>query len=143
MGRNTGESKKRIEDHAFYVSTPMHTIENNRLLKLVEVMELTRYSDQAIRHMAKKGEIPGAFKLGSRWRFNEKELLQWIEAREVGQMILVWVSQRPTTPPSKLMRACRRLQKALQEIAEATGQSYDEVLTGLTPDILQLLKQRP
>ena len=63
----------------------MHIIENNRLLKLAEVMELTRYSDQAIRQMAKKGEIPGAFKLGSRWRFNEKELLQWIEAQKLAK----------------------------------------------------------
>jgi hypothetical protein len=49
----------------------------------------------------------------------------------------------PTTdePAVKLVRACRRLQKALQEIAEVTGQSYDEVSTELTPDILQLLKQ--
>jgi excisionase family DNA binding protein len=63
----------------------MRIIENNRLLKLTEVMELTRYSDQAIHQMAKKGEIPGAFKLGSRWRFNEKKLLQWIEAQKLGK----------------------------------------------------------
>jgi hypothetical protein len=51
----------------------------------------------------------------------------------------------PTTddPAVKLVRATRRVQKALQEIAEATGQSYDEVLVELTPDILQLLKQWP
>jgi hypothetical protein len=51
----------------------------------------------------------------------------------------------PTTddPAIKLMRACRRVQKALKEIAEVTGQSYEEVLAELTPDILQLLKQRP
>jgi hypothetical protein len=46
-------------------------------------------------------------------------------------------------PAVKLMRACRRVQKALEEIAEITGQSYEEVLAELTPDILQLLKQRP
>jgi excisionase family DNA binding protein len=59
----------------------MHT-ENNRLLKMAEVIQLTRYSDQIVRQMAKKGEIPGAFKLGSRWRFGEKELLAWIEAQK-------------------------------------------------------------
>jgi hypothetical protein len=32
--------------------------------------------------LAKKGQIPGAFKLGSLWRFNEKELLAWIEAQK-------------------------------------------------------------
>jgi hypothetical protein len=50
----------------------------------------------------------------------------------------------PTTddPAVKLVRACRRVQKALEEIAESTGQSHDEVLAELTPDILQLLKQR-
>jgi hypothetical protein len=48
----------------------------------------------------------------------------------------------PTTndPAVKLVRACRRLQKALEEIAEANGLSYDKVLTELTPDILELLK---
>jgi hypothetical protein len=51
----------------------------------------------------------------------------------------------PTTndPAIKLVRACRRLKKALEEFATATGQSYDEVLTELGPDILELLKQRP
>jgi hypothetical protein len=51
----------------------------------------------------------------------------------------------PTTnePAVKLVRACRGVQKALEEIAESTGQSYDQVLAELTPDILQLLKQRP
>jgi excisionase family DNA binding protein len=57
----------------------MHIIENDRLLKMAEVMQLTRYSDQVIRQMAKKREMPGAFKLGSRWRFNERELLEWIQ----------------------------------------------------------------
>lgn len=60
----------------------MHTIENDRILKLTEVMELTRYSDQQVRQMARRGEIPGAFKLGSRWRFNEKEVLDWIQAQK-------------------------------------------------------------
>lgn len=51
----------------------------------------------------------------------------------------------PTTddPAVKLVRAARRLQKALEEMAEVTGLSYDKVLTELTPDILALLKQRP
>jgi hypothetical protein len=51
----------------------------------------------------------------------------------------------PTTddPAIKLVRACRRVQKALEECAEETGKSYDEILDELTPDILALLKQRP
>jgi hypothetical protein len=51
----------------------------------------------------------------------------------------------PTTddPTVKLVRAARRMQKALEEIATAEGESYDEVLTAFTPDILALLKQRP
>jgi hypothetical protein len=51
----------------------------------------------------------------------------------------------PTTddPAIKLVRACRRVQKALQEIAAVTGNTYDEVLAELTPEILQRLKQRP
>jgi excisionase family DNA binding protein len=43
--------------------------------------ENPRPSDQVIRQMVKKGEIPG-FKSGSRWRFNERELLAWIEAQK-------------------------------------------------------------
>jgi hypothetical protein len=51
----------------------------------------------------------------------------------------------PTTddPAIKLVRAVRRVQKALEEMAELTGQSYDEVLAELAPDILQLLKKKP
>jgi predicted DNA-binding transcriptional regulator AlpA len=63
----------------------MHTIENDRLLKMAEVMELTRFSDQVIRQMAKKGLLPGAFKLNSRWRFNEQELLAWIQSQKSAQ----------------------------------------------------------
>jgi len=50
----------------------------------------------------------------------------------------------PTTddPAVKLVRACRRVHKALEEIAHSTGQCYDQVLAELTPDTLQLLKQR-
>jgi hypothetical protein len=50
----------------------------------------------------------------------------------------------PTTndPAEKLLRACRRLRKALEEIAEETGKSYDEVLNELGPEILELLKKR-
>ncbi len=63
----------------------MDTIDNDRILKLNEVMQLTRFSDQTVRQMAKKGKIPGAFKLGCRWRFNEKELLGWINTQKEAQ----------------------------------------------------------
>jgi excisionase family DNA binding protein len=58
-------------------------MDNNieRTLKMSDVMRLTLYSDQTIRQKIKSGEIP-AFKLGSRWRFNEKELLAWIESQK-------------------------------------------------------------
>lgn len=48
----------------------MHTI-NDRLLKMGEVTQLTSLSDQTIRDMAVKRKIPGAFKLGSRWRLTD------------------------------------------------------------------------
>jgi hypothetical protein len=49
----------------------------------------------------------------------------------------------PTTddPVEKLKRACRRVQRALEEIAEVTGTPYDEVLKKFAPDILDLLKK--
>jgi predicted DNA-binding transcriptional regulator AlpA len=63
----------------------MHTVENDRLLKMAEVMQLTRFSDQVVRAMAKKGSLPG-FKLQNRWRFREREILEWIQAAQKGEV---------------------------------------------------------
>jgi predicted DNA-binding transcriptional regulator AlpA len=59
-------------------------MEHDRLLKMSEVMQLTRFSDQVIRARAKAGQLPG-FKLNNRWRFKEREILAWIEAAQKGE----------------------------------------------------------
>ena len=43
-------------------------------LTLSEVAELLRVSPVTVYRMARKGEVPGAFRLGHRWRFGVKEL---------------------------------------------------------------------
>jgi excisionase family DNA binding protein len=43
-------------------------------LTLSEVAELLRVSPMTVYRMARKGEIPGAFRLGHRWRFSVEEL---------------------------------------------------------------------
>jgi excisionase family DNA binding protein len=64
----------------------MHTIEkNDRLLKMAEVTQMIGYSEQHVRALVKRGQIPG-FKLQGRWRFHEREILEWIEAAQKGEV---------------------------------------------------------
>ena len=60
----------------------MQTVEiSDRLLKVAGVVQMTGYSDQHIRALVKRGQIPG-FKLQGRWRFREREILEWIQAAQ-------------------------------------------------------------
>jgi excisionase family DNA binding protein len=63
----------------------MNNENDDRTLKMSDVMRLTQYTDQTIRHKIKTGEIP-AFKLGSRWRFSELKILQWIKSAQKGEV---------------------------------------------------------
>jgi len=54
-------------------------------LTVPEVAKLLRIAPVTVWRMARKGEIPGAFRVSRRWRFSIKELERWLK----------------TTPPQK------------------------------------------
>jgi excisionase family DNA binding protein len=56
---------------------------NERLLTAAELAEVLGFAAGTIVDWAERGELP-AFKLGGRLRFRESEVLDWLEARRVG-----------------------------------------------------------
>ena len=57
----------------------MQEEQRQRYLTPDEASELTGYKASTLVKMARQGRIPSA-KLGSRWRFPERELTEWIES---------------------------------------------------------------
>jgi len=64
LAKKRRTSKAGEEDH----------IQKSVFLTLSEVAELLRVAPVTVYRMARKGEIPGAFRLGHHWRFSIKEL---------------------------------------------------------------------
>jgi excisionase family DNA binding protein len=48
------------------------------VLTVSEVAELLRLAPITVSRMARKGEIPGAFRVARHWRFSIKELERWM-----------------------------------------------------------------
>ena len=51
------------------------------VLTMSEAAELLQVSKQTIVRMIYSKELPGGFKVGGQWRFNQGELLKWIQGR--------------------------------------------------------------
>lgn len=49
-------------------------------LTIEEVAELLRLSERHVYALARKGELPGAIKLGNRWRIHRGVLIAWMKA---------------------------------------------------------------
>ncbi len=50
--------------------------------RTARVADITSLSVRQIQHMAARGLLPSAAKLGNVWTFNEKVIRQWIEEKE-------------------------------------------------------------
>ena len=64
--------------HEFRVAEPAPAA--LEVLTLEEAADLLRLGEAAARAAAEAGEIPGR-RIGGRWRFSRRRLLEWLEAR--------------------------------------------------------------
>lgn len=48
------------------------------LMTVTEVADLLRVSTKAVYDMVRRGQLPGARKVGGSWRFHRDKLLDWI-----------------------------------------------------------------
>lgn len=50
-------------------------------LTVAEVANTLRVSEDTVRDLSEKGEIPGAFRVGAQWRFSSTRLQEMIHGR--------------------------------------------------------------
>lgn len=55
----------------------------SEIMMIKEVAEYLRIKEKTAYALAAKGEIPG-FKVGGSWRFDKKDIQQWIERKKGG-----------------------------------------------------------
>lgn len=53
----------------------------NEIMKIKEVADYLQIKEKTAYALASKGEIPG-FKVGGSWRFDRKDIEQWIEDKK-------------------------------------------------------------
>ncbi|TXH41510.1 MAG: DNA-binding protein [Desulfurellales bacterium] len=52
------------------------------LYEVKDLCELLGASRQSIAEWARDGKIPGAIRVGSKWRFRKKDVNEWIGAQQ-------------------------------------------------------------
>jgi excisionase family DNA binding protein len=57
--------------------TLLTILDGRKTVGLAEVAEQLGKPEKTVRNLAKRGEIPGAFKLGNQWRFKRREIEEW------------------------------------------------------------------
>ena len=59
-------------------TSPRPGTSREEVMTIDEVAELLRVHPTTLYRMVKKNEVPGAFKMGSNWRFFRPRVLDWI-----------------------------------------------------------------
>jgi PTS system nitrogen regulatory IIA component len=70
---------------------------NNEILTIEDIAKFLRVSERTVYEWAQKGEIPGG-KLGTSWRFQRSEILNWLNRRLGG-------AASASAPPSLSMKS--------------------------------------
>jgi excisionase family DNA binding protein len=81
--------------------TLLTILDGRKTVGLPEVAEQLGMAEKTLRNLASRGAIPGAFRMGNRWRFKRREIEEWWAKQGAKEAIKARGGTRPNAGRKK------------------------------------------